>query len=96
MKLDLLSDLELSYYEEWNTADERGGDCQTIGYAWAAWESHEGQGRLGESVPAVIIIEDDQGFVEAATFDSDEEYEAQVKRLLYSDAEFFVEEEQEA
>jgi hypothetical protein len=83
MKLDALSAFELDCYKNWETADERGGDCQTIGYAWAAWKPS-----LDGTEPGVIIIEDDQGFVEAERYETDYAFGTQVRTLVEQDAAF--------
>ncbi len=61
MKLDDLTPLELECYEAWGEgcADRTGGDCQTIGFAWCAFDDDR-----------VVIVEDDQGFVDADTYDA--------------------------
>jgi hypothetical protein len=89
MKLDALTPDELECYEEWNSADEYGGDCSTQGYAWAAWQNER-----------IIILEDDQGFVEAHTYTVAEAnlnslsvgtYFARVESLRAADAAFDAE-----
>jgi hypothetical protein len=87
MKLDALTSEELECYEEWNTADHSGGDCQTQGYAWAAWDADR-----------IIITEDEYGFVEASTYDADDgsgqrAYDRRVDKLQERDEKFEKEEE---
>jgi hypothetical protein len=79
MKLDNLTSLELACYRDWNTADHMGGDCDTQGYAWAAWDEDR-----------IIITENDHGFVDANTYDADdgtgqEAYNRRVKALEHED-----------
>jgi hypothetical protein len=93
MKLDALTPDELECYEEWNSADEYGGDCSTQGYAWAAWQNER-----------IIIVEDDQGFVEAHTYTVAEAnlnslsvgtYFARVESLRAADAAFYAQEQED-
>jgi len=70
MKLDNLTPTELACYEDWNGSDHMGGDCDTQGYAWAAWD-----GGMHEDEPPIMIIEDEYGFVTARTFTADESEE---------------------
>lgn len=86
MKLDKLTPAELKAYENWNSADYQGGDCQTIGYAWASFNPS-----IDGTQPGIILVEDDQGFVEAETYESDYAYEMQVKTLIARDEEFYRE-----
>ena len=67
MKLDSLTPLELDCYENWSLADEQGGDCQDIGRAWAAFGT-QACGVGDDDDKWVVIVEDDQGFVDAATY----------------------------
>ena len=63
MKLDDLTPNELECYENWNLADEQGGDCSTQGLAWAAFDGYGTANNEG-----IILIEDDRGFVESVTY----------------------------
>jgi len=89
LKLDGLTELELSCYEEWNSADDQGGDCQGIGYAWAAWRP-----AIDGTEPGVIIIKDDQGFVDAESYETDYAFDTQVKTLQAADNAFNAEDEE--
>ncbi len=86
MKLDNLTPDELKAYENWYSADYQGGDCQTIGYAWAAWRYSGMAGFTG-----IVITEDDQGFVYAETYESEYDFDMQVKTLIARDEEFYRE-----
>lgn len=79
MKLDNLSPLELECYEEWNSADEQGGDCQTFGFAWCAFHTYSDDSNYYTG--GIVIIEDDQGFVNATTFEDREEYKARWEEI---------------
>ena len=94
MKLDLLTPDELEAYEGWNDAglaDELGGDCQGIGYAWMA--SHIYGEDSNYYTGGIVIVEDDQGFVIATTYDEREEYDARVADLMDADAQHARDEE---
>jgi hypothetical protein len=88
MKLDALSATELECYEEWNSADHTGGDCDAQGYTWAAWDDER-----------IIITEDSDGFVDANTYDADDgtgetAYRRRVEALEQIDAQFYEREDQ--
>jgi hypothetical protein len=86
MKLEHLTPNELEAYNNWNLADDQGGDCQGIGYAWAAFNGfcdadHEG----------IILTEDSDGFVAASTFhglSNAEAYSEIVQNLERADDEY--------
>lgn len=86
MKLDNLTETERECYEAWDNglADHWGGDCSTQGYAWAAFDDEQ-----------VIIIADDQGFVEATTWHADrsKDYEQAKADLIIQDDALFYEDE---
>jgi hypothetical protein len=84
MKLDTLTLYELECYHDWNSADEHGGDCQTIGYSWAVWQDER-----------IIIVEDDQGFVDACTYDTQEAYLERLHELQQSDADWDAREQED-
>ena len=93
MKLDFLTPDELEAYNEWNSADERGGDCQGIGYAWMA--SHIYGEDSNYYTGGIVIVEDDQGFVIATTYDEREAYAARVADLMDADGQHAQAQERE-
>jgi hypothetical protein len=79
VKLDALTPDELEAYENWNDADNKGGDCQEIGYSWCAFANEVG---------GIVIVENDQGFVDAWTYATTDEYKARVRELEEADIAF--------
>ena len=77
MKLDGLTKRERTCYEDLSCADRWGGDCSTQGYAWAAFDDD-----------MIVIVENDQGFVDAVTYTSRSDYGYNVALLIAKDLSF--------
>jgi hypothetical protein len=88
MKLDNLTENERIAYDNWDLADDQGGDCDGIGYAWAAFD---GYGLKDNE--AILLQEDWCGFVTSATFSFEhrEVFAKFVSNLQDADAEYEAE-----
>ena len=87
MKLDHLTENEIECYVNWNLADENGGDCDGIGYAWAAFD-----GFGTKDNEAIILTENDYGFVDAETYEfaQFQQYRDRVALLQEADSDYYA------
>ena len=83
MKLDFLTPDELEVYKHWDSADEKGGDCQGIGYAWMA--SHIYGEDSNYYTGGIVILENSDGFVTATTYGERAAYDSRIDFLKQVD-----------